>query len=1072
MVDHLLDERVKAVLISGLTVILGYFPVTLLGYSYNVSYPAAVTPFYDLKRDFGCSSNCSRLYAYTIDHVADGNAIWPVARLAANLYSRGIIPLWNPYLAAGTPLAADSINFAFSPMILFYMLPNSLWDIPLLICLWLAGIFTYLLLRSWRLGFLSSVIGSTIFMLSGAVTWYLPHNSIPVVMFTPLILFSIEKVFQSRDFKYVILGSVAVAFSVLGGHLESIALVLLFCFVYTIFRILHMAFSKSYKQPELDYLRSNGLVNVIQTKKRIILKSLVMLFAGLGLSAFFIIPAAEYVLNGAVGRDIGAGIAYSPAFTIGTTFMPYLLGTIADYVIPATGFATSWNVLGGYVVASSFVFSLLGISFSNQLSQSHLHKRIAQFFFAISVFFMLKSIGIPGINLIGRMPIFDHIVFPRYDGFIYTLGLAISAAFGIEVITQRKIGTRTVGLVTIISFVAIVIMSLLIVPYFTWQDLAENWLGITVYREYYVIFQVFQALFFILISFLLIVAYQRDKRTISALFFLVLLEASLYIPLGLPPIWQFYRAIVVILGVIGLCTASFLPVIDKSISSDMKISRRKIKLVIFAIIAVFTIAGQQIVYLESPQGLRIRDDVFKATPVTEYLRNNLGNSRIFSFDEAFLYNYPASYEVQTLGIVSAQNVRWFNSFFHNILDPYAFGTHFDIPGWRDPRGMPIESTFLRNQRYYDFLGVKYIVAYSTNPNELQTVYGESKFVPIGSNNSISQHFISQADYVEGVEIWFGTYARINRGELILALDSIPFAEKYHRVSIIDAEKIIDGGFSRFEFEPVDGVKGKELSVTLSHPQANRDNAVAVLIDGINRIDTTPQDLSLLRGQLYIDGNPADGTMRLSIFPGEFPLVFSDGGINIYENKDAYPRSFLVHKFQVTDSYENAQSIIKNPDFDLRNEVVLENNLPIEQADLLTSSTLDERSSAKIVLYSSNKVTIDVNSKSASLLILTDTYYPGWHAYVDGKESTIYRADGLVRAIFVPPGNHIVEFSYLPESFVIGVTISLITAGLLAFLILKKNSKSMRARRFLGCPLDFSFCTNAGFSEESNLSANR
>ena len=159
MVNRPLDERAKAVLICGLTVILGYFPITLLGYSYNVSYPASVYPLWDLKRDFGCSLIGSRLYAYTIDHVADGHAIWPVARLIANLYSRGIIPLWDPYLAAGTPLAADSINFALSPMILFYMLPNSLWDIPLLIYVWLAGIFTYLLLRSWRLQFLSSIIG-------------------------------------------------------------------------------------------------------------------------------------------------------------------------------------------------------------------------------------------------------------------------------------------------------------------------------------------------------------------------------------------------------------------------------------------------------------------------------------------------------------------------------------------------------------------------------------------------------------------------------------------------------------------------------------------------------------------------------------------------------------------------------------------------------------------------------------------------------------------------------------------------------------------------------------------------
>lgn len=118
MFTRKINHNVVASLVLGLTVILAYSPVTLFGHSYNVAaiyrdynynmlYPADVTPFVHLRQDFGCSSNCSRLYAYTIEYIADGNAIWPVARLAANLYSRGTLPLWNPYLGAGTPLERE-----------------------------------------------------------------------------------------------------------------------------------------------------------------------------------------------------------------------------------------------------------------------------------------------------------------------------------------------------------------------------------------------------------------------------------------------------------------------------------------------------------------------------------------------------------------------------------------------------------------------------------------------------------------------------------------------------------------------------------------------------------------------------------------------------------------------------------------------------------------------------------------------------------------------------------------------------------------------------------------------------
>ena len=165
------NQEMKAIIVLGLIVFVGYFPITILGHTENTSLNLARFPVLDFARDYGCTQNCGGPYNFTIDPGADGNAIWPAMRLASELYLKGIVPLWNPYLAAGTPLAADTINFVFSPLMILYLLPNSLWDIPLLVSVWLAGVFTYLLLRRWKLGFLSSISGSTIFMLSGAITW-------------------------------------------------------------------------------------------------------------------------------------------------------------------------------------------------------------------------------------------------------------------------------------------------------------------------------------------------------------------------------------------------------------------------------------------------------------------------------------------------------------------------------------------------------------------------------------------------------------------------------------------------------------------------------------------------------------------------------------------------------------------------------------------------------------------------------------------------------------------------------------------------------------------------------------
>jgi len=70
--------------------------------------------------------------------------------------------------------------------------------------------------------------------------------------------------------------------------------------------------------------------------------------------------------------------------------------------------------------------------------------------------------------------------------------------------------------------------------------------------------------------------------------------------------------------------------------------------------------------------------------------------------------------------------------------------------------------------------------------------------------------------------------------------------------------------------------------------------------------------------------------------------------------------------------------------------------------------------------------------SEGYLILTDTYYPGWRACVDGEELSIIRANLLFRAISLSAGQHRVEFSYEPASLRIGVAVS--SATLLAIVV--------------------------------------
>jgi hypothetical protein len=75
--------------------------------------------------------------------------------------------------------------------------------------------------------------------------------------------------------------------------------------------------------------------------------------------------------------------------------------------------------------------------------------------------------------------------------------------------------------------------------------------------------------------------------------------------------------------------------------------------------------------------------------------------------------------------------------------------------------------------------------------------------------------------------------------------------------------------------------------------------------------------------------------------------------------------------------------------------------------------------------------LQATARQPAMLFLADLAYPGWKAYVDGKETQIYRADYLFRSVFVPAGEHTVELVYRPRSFRLGLLVTLVATGAVA-----------------------------------------
>ena len=151
---------------------------------------------------------------------------------------------------------------------------------------------------------------------------------------------------------------------------------------------------------------------------------------------------------------------------------------------------------------------------------------------------------------------------------------------------------------------------------------------------------------------------------------------------------------------------------------------------------------------------------------------------------------------------------------------------------------------------------------------------------------------------------------------------------------------------------------------------------------------------------------------------------------LYENRNSLPRAFLVNNYQVIKSDVEFARAFHELTFDPRSTILLE-RVPKRFLELKKKRAMPElESEVKVLTYENNRLVLEVNTPEVALLFLTEAYYPGWQAYVDGRQEEILRANYAFRAIPVGPGSHRVEIVYESLSFKVGLALSLATVFLI------------------------------------------
>lgn len=170
--------------------------------------------------------------------------------------------------------------------------------------------------------------------------------------------------------------------------------------------------------------------------------------------------------------------------------------------------------------------------------------------------------------------------------------------------------------------------------------------------------------------------------------------------------------------------------------------------------------------------------------------------------------------------------------------------------------------------------------------------------------------------------------------------------------------------------------------------------------GFKRI-ITPQDplsrISDMLGAKYILSLEDRKDSKLN-------LVFTDGVIKVYENSSALPRAFFVNNTLIANSKQEAINAFFEVNYQFNSRAIVEE---VTEKKLFKDSW--GMGSVEITSYKENKVVLETKNDRDGFLVLTDSYYPSWHATIDGKETKIYITNYNFRGVIVPKGNHRIEF---------------------------------------------------------------
>ncbi len=970
---------------------------------------------------------------------------YPYRAYAAEALRRGRIPLWNPYLFLGVPFLANPQAAVFYPLHwpLSFLPAPGIVSYSIVMHVFLAALFTYLYARlSVGLGRFGAFLGAIVFALGGFLGAQVEHvNQLNVFAWMPLafLLFDLAAGRQTRnqgtdftDFEvrpgskaslrgrvgYVLLGGLVVGLQFTAGHTQAVYICLFALGVY--------ALVGAWQRRTLAIGRARGLA--LRAVIRRLLTYALMVAIGVALAAVQLLPT--YELSKRSMRS--GGLSYREAVSF--SLRPHLL---FYSLLPAFGedlsqvFGESFGEYVGYVGCLALGLAVVGAVLGRKGRASFILLSFLGLFLAFGAynpFYFAFYKLVPGFAFF-RAPV-------RWL-FIYAFGLAMLAGLGGEVLVGPDFRERG-------------------------RNLADDLRGIV-----------------------------RRHKTLPWL--MVILAALLIVLAAITMDFPGWRAWA-LWGGLALVMISLL---YRAMTSRAKGFHFRLLLTILVVYELL-VAGQPLAYNQptAPEAFSF------LRPAPAYLLTKPGLHRFLSMsgitydpgdlrdiEQIFegqlppkaIYDYVVSVKQKE---ILAPNLPLLYRLFS--VDGYDGGVlplrrYVDLQRLFLAEDELSPDGRLREQlkevpeaRLLALLNVKYVITDKVYDVWIDDVFYDLEFT--ARLEPGDEVIVADADLPPFTTTSLGLVSYL-AGCAHLA-DGTPVAE----VTVTDHQgqtqrHVLRAGQDTAEGQYTEAVRHSQARVGLQRRDEDgqdkpggRNYYITVLDLGAALV---PRRMAVkylaeegelrIRGLSLIDGRTGTSRSVIVSTSGRFRLVHS-GDVKIYENLDALPRAFIVHRARVIEDDWQAVAAMKEETFQPDREVILaasqnlegDNDLEINadssresleinfQAEsssalkrtldrfqtasfsLLQLSAWEFDSQAEVISYEPERVVVSADLAREGYLILTDSHYPDWRALVDGRPTPIQRADVLFRAVYLSPGSHLVEFVYDPASFKIGAVVSLLT----------------------------------------------